>query len=183
MFTLAIGLGIGAGIQALPMDDGNVALSLIFGLIFGPIGTFLFFKIKKRWSLKLVALGFSAAAAGMGAFMGFEEGGFAAVVGFIVGILAFAAIDIALITIFLNAFRPNLALLIKTKAATPAIDIVRKKRGLPFIGQGTSEAENHTGYYEILPLDNAEKSIRELGALINDIQKLGDFGIEKWKAQ
>ena len=51
---------------------------------------------------------------------------------------------------------------------------------LGFAG-GQNEKDDHTGYTEIWPEPDAEPSIREIGAMINDIQKLGDFGVEKWK--
>lgn len=39
------------------------------------------------------------------------------------------------------------------------------------------------GFNEILPENDAEKCIREISAMISDIQKLGDFGIEKWRVK
>ena len=80
--------------------------------------------------------------------------------------------------LILNTIKPNLVLVVKTKSASEAIDIKRKRVGLFGISM---DKEDHTGYTEILPEIDAEKSIREIGALINDIQKLGDFGVEKWK--
>ena len=41
----------------------------------------------------------------------------------------------------------------------------------------------YMGYNEVLPTDETEKAIREIGAIINDIQKLGDYGIAKWKTE
>ena len=41
--------------------------------------------------------------------------------------------------------------------------------------------EKGLGFSEVIPTDESETVIRELSALINDIQKLGDFGIDKWK--
>ena len=34
---------------------------------------------------------------------------------------------------------------------------------------------------EVLPGEDADVAIEELGSMIMDIQKFGDFGIEKWK--
>jgi len=34
---------------------------------------------------------------------------------------------------------------------------------------------------EVLPGEDADVAIEELGSMITDIQKLGDFGIRKWK--
>jgi len=81
-----------------------------------------------------------------------------------------------LITLFIIAFKPNLVLVIKTKGAGEAIDI-RRKKTVRF----SAKDEDHTGYKEVIPTDGAERCIRELNAVIIDIQKLGDYGIEKWK--
>jgi len=37
-----------------------------------------------------------------------------------------------------------------------------------------------TGFAEVTPTDEAEGAIREIGAIIKDIQTLGDLGLEKW---
>jgi hypothetical protein len=43
------------------------------------------------------------------------------------------------------------------------------------------QLEKGLGFTEVIPTEHSEKAIRELGAIINDIQKLGDLGLEKWK--
>ena len=35
---------------------------------------------------------------------------------------------------------------------------------------------------ELLPTAETETAIQEVGAIINDIQRLGDYGIEKWRS-
>lgn len=35
---------------------------------------------------------------------------------------------------------------------------------------------------ELLPTEETDTAIREVGAIINDIQRMGDYGIEKWRA-
>ena len=37
-----------------------------------------------------------------------------------------------------------------------------------------------TGFAEVIPTKETEGAIREIGAMIGDIQKLGDLGLEKW---
>jgi hypothetical protein len=41
-------------------------------------------------------------------------------------------------------------------------------------------SQNGTGFAEVFPTKETEGAIREIGAMIGDIQKLGDLGIEKW---
>jgi len=87
------------------------------------------------------------------------------------------------IALILCCVKTNLVLVIKTKGATGAVEIRRKKPvGLfGIFGNSASDKEEYTGFSEVFPMENTEKSIRELGAIISDIQKYGDYGIEKWK--
>lgn len=159
----------------------NIAGPVILSILFGIAGCIPFFMLKKKWLLKLLCEGCScipllSVGLTISAFSGYIGGA-----GFWGGFLVFLGIIsllIALFTLIVYCIRPNLVLLIKTKSANEAIDIKRKKTGL-----FASKADNqdHTGYKEVLPADDAEKCIREINAMINDIQKLGDFGIEKWK--
>lgn len=142
--------------------------------ILGPILSIVllapFFLINKKWLLKLfingISLGFL-----LPPFTLDGDNFFLLVIGLLV-------IGISLANLVIYSIRPNLVLMVKTNAATDAaIDIQRKKFSL--FGKGANE--EHTGYTEVLPEADAERSIRELGAVINDIKTLGDFGIEKWK--
>ncbi|MBQ7005501.1 MAG: hypothetical protein IJN68_03635 [Clostridia bacterium] len=86
-----------------------------------------------------------------------------------------------LFSVAMFCIRPNLVMIIKTKATSPGVDIRRKKTGIFSFFGGAKEEDDHTGYTEIVPEPDAEVSIRELGALIHDIQQLGDFSIEQWE--
>ncbi len=70
---------------------------------------------------------------------------------------------------------PDLRLCIKTKSAGDAIQIRRKISGL------FKQPEEHTGFSEVLPWKDTSKAITEVGAIIDDIQTMGDLAIEKWK--
>ena len=150
--------------------------------LFALAGTIPFFFVNKRWLLKLLLLGGALAplksygpqielygqvrdSSALEFFGGFMQ------------FLSLIILVIALFALFLYAIKPNLVLIIKTKSAADAIDIRRKK--LPVFG---GKDESHTGYNEVIPAEDAERCIREINAMINDIQKLGDFGIDKWKA-
>lgn len=145
--------------------------AIILSLLFGIAGCIPFFTLKKKWLLKLLCLGgsfMSLAAIGNGFFY----------------VLAFISLAFAIFALVIYTFRPNLVLLVKTKGASDAIDIRRYKKPGIFarLFGNRNEKDNHTGFTEILPLDDTERCIREIDAMINDIQKLGDFGIEKWKS-
>ncbi|MBR5827101.1 MAG: zinc ribbon domain-containing protein [Clostridia bacterium] len=129
-----------------------------------------FFVINKKWLLKLFINGLSFGCL-LTPFTLNSDNFFFILIGLLV-------IGISLANLIIYSIRPNLVIKIKTNAATDsAIDIQRKKFSL--FGKGANE--EHTGYTEVLPEADAEKSIRELFAVINDIKTLGDFGIEKWR--
>ena len=185
LIMLSIGGGIGTGIT-LGLTNGGYEtfLSLVISLILAAGAGALFFMVKKHWLLKLLGLG--AAVSPLVAVASINLSGWGEeFVGLITLLLAIPFAIISLLTVFIYAIRPNLALVIKAKSASAseAIDIRRKKVSIfGFLQAGAqNESMDHTGYTEILPMDDAEASIRELGAVINDIQKLGDFGIEKWR--
>lgn len=162
------------------LSQGSVGIIVFLALLFGIGGCIPFFTVKNKWLMKILCLGasfFSMYNVGkMLANMGHMSGaGFNVILRFL---SAFPFI-FAVFSICVYAISPNLVLLVKTKGGEAALDIKRKKVNL--FGLGTGE-EDHTGYSEIMPMDDVEKCIREMNAVINDIQKLGDFGVEKWRS-
>ncbi len=181
LLVASIGGSIAFGIvSALCMGsiyEGKVFWPTLLTLIVGIAGCIPFYNLKQKWLVKLLCLGGSVYPLYMmGTLLVSSDHSFWG--GLLVFLGSVFLVDLIIALIF-NTIKPNLVLVIKTKSASEAIDIKRKKVGLFGISM---DKEDHTGYTEILPEKDAEKSIREVGALINDIQKLGDFGIEKWKA-
>lgn len=147
---------------------------IFLSLFFGITGILPFFMMQKRWLLKMFLAGVSCGALVIPIFMG---SAFFAVL-FIVPFIA------VFVSGFFCSIRPNLVLSIKPKgAAGAAIDIRRTSTGIGKIFQraGGTESDDHTGFREIFPEEDAEKAIREIGAMINDIQKMGDYAVSKWK--
>lgn len=143
--------------------------------ILGIIGLIPFFAIKKMFLLKMLTSGLSL---GCSAALFTNHGSKFALV------FATIALVTTLTAWFLFCFKPNLIFTIKTTGAVGAIEIRRKKNTgiLSFIfGNNSSEQEEYTGYSDVMPWRETEIAIREIGAIITDIQKLGDFGVEKWK--
>ena len=66
---------------------------------------------------------------------------------------------------------------VRTKSGEAVIPVRHDRHGLNALQNFV------TGYNEVLPTDQTETAIREIGALINDIQKMGDFGIAKWRTE
>lgn len=82
-------------------------------------------------------------------------------------IVLFAA---ALIFLFMSGMKPVVSLAIMCKAGT---DVAIGYQSMQHFRLQTAQ--------ELLPTAETETAIREVGAIINDIQRLGDYGIEKWK--
>jgi len=85
--------------------------------------------------------------------------------------LAFILGIITLICLFLHFIRPNMVISIKNKMGSGEgpVDIRRK----------TIKSDS-TGFAEVIPTEETEGAIREIGAIIKDIQTLGDLGLQKW---
>jgi hypothetical protein len=142
------------------------------GLIFGFGGLAPFFLVKRRFLLKLLPLG-----AAYGAFAVLALAGNPLFL-----FLQFLVVLVVIVGVFLYCMRPDLAIIIKNKGAmeqSPPISIRRRKGGIfQFFSSAT---ENTITFSEVMPTSESEKAIREVGAIIRDIQTLGDMGVEKWK--
>ena len=150
----------------------SITTMAILTFLLGAAGWVPSFTVKKHWLLKLLSLGASTMLFLRGRVLTSFSADFWR--GFFM-FFCILSVLLVLATLLIHAIRPNLVLLIKTKSAHEAIDIRRKKL------KSFSDRDEHTGYTEVLPADDADMCIIEINALINDIQKLGDFGIEKWK--
>lgn len=83
----------------------------------------------------------------------------------IIGVLCALALSI------LAGVVDDLHILIKIKGAHGAIEIGRKLRN-----------DERSGFSVVRPWKDTEIAIREIGALLDDIKRFGDAGIDKWKA-
>ena len=154
-------------------------LGIILSLVVGIAGLIMFFAIKKKWLGKLLtcaqgAMSFYTVAQVAKLYARLKDSGF---VNFLGSVLVFLAIISAvsfLVAIFLFCFRPNLILSIKNKSGIGDALNIRRDTLL------SKKNETGTGFTEVIPTDETERAIREIGAMISDIQKLGDFGVEKW---
>ena len=159
-------------------SDPSITAFTIFTFIVGIAGCIPFFMLKKKWLVKLLCQGASFIPlmfcslihSSIHAWDG--KTGFAHFIMF----LGIISVIFALVALFFQTIRPSLVMIVKNKAGHDVVDIQRIKMAL--FGR---PQEDHTGYAEVIPASDAEKCIREINAMINDIQKLGDFGIEKWK--
>ena len=142
----------------------------LLGLLFGSIGLVPFFAIKKRFLLKLV-------------FLGIAYGSFAviALAGNPVWLFLFwVSVLLTVFGLFLNCMRPDFTIIIKNNGASESAPIIiRRSRG--FFEIFARRSGNVLMFSEVIPTPETEKAIREMGAIIRDIQTHGDFVIDKWK--
>ena len=147
------------------------ALMTIFGILLGIGGIVPFFIMYKRFGLKLFILCFSN--------FGFQLSLVASEAKLFNLFLGISVI-ITIICMFLYCFRPNLVISVLNKVGSPAAIDVRRTSYIKMLLEEILE-EKGIGFTEVIPTEESESAIREICAIISDIQKLGDFGIEKWK--
>lgn len=75
-----------------------------------------------------------------------------------------------LIFLFMSGMKPVVSLAVMCKAGT---DVAIGYQSMQHFRLQTAQ--------ELLPTAETETAISEVGAIINDIQRLGDYGIEKWQ--
>lgn len=138
----------------------------------------LFFILKTKHWLKLIL--FSVA---IGAVIGTTGSPISAIdIVFGLKLFTFANIIIFILCIgwFFAVLRvclvPDLAFIVKTKSASDVVQIRRRAWGFFF-----KQPQEYIGFSEVIPWDDTDKAAEELGAMINDLQMLGDMAIETWK--
>ncbi len=85
-------------------------------------------------------------------------------------LLFFIFVIISFIVLFLFSLRPSVSVAIMSKAGT----------GTPVSMRSPSHFKLESAR-EMLPAEDIDIVQKEIGAIISDIQKFGDYGIEKWK--
>lgn len=92
-----------------------------------------------------------------------------------------ACLILLIFNFVLIAYVPNLVLEIKTKGANSPIEIRRKESNGILAFMFNMPKKEYTGYSDVMPGEDTATAMKELGALINDINMLGDAAIEKWR--
>ncbi len=105
--------------------------------------------------------------------------GIAAAFGSLLTIPAIFCFAQLVVSNFLFSFKPNLDFAVCSKMGSGVIHLRCEPGG--FAGLGAMINAAYVGYNEVLPAKDTDRAINEIGALLSDIQKLGDFAIEKWK--
>lgn len=173
----------------------TTVLAVILGLI-GAIAALLpYFMVRKRFVIKLftsaagvaccAALQAHAAYSSFSSSMyGLFSGGSSSFSAW--NILTVPLLIISVVAMIVNLFQvsfvPNLVFIIKTKSAMGGAIEIRRARvsGLFNLIFSSASDMEFTGYNEVLPAAETDIAITEIGAMIDDIQKLGDLGVDKW---
>ena len=158
-------LAIGCAMAIVSETKTNLITAL--GILLGLAGMAPTFLVYRRFWLKLfcadISIGMLASA--MAASGGSD-------------FLLFLMIISVLVTIsnmIIVCFVPNLVLKIKTKGAEGAVSIGSQKSLLQ-----RNVSQDYSGFVEVMPWEDTVLAINELGTLIDDLQKQGDYAIEKW---
>ena len=165
--------------------NGTSVFVGILRYLFGFAGLASFFLLRKKFLLKLLFLGVSYAA-----FLSYKTtfdiddllyrgaGGLFSNIFSGFNLFVIITIIIIIFGLALYSLKPNLVLLIKTKGGIDGAAPIKILSGRSFWAWRQNSG---VGFSEVFPTDESERAIREINALINDIQKLGDHGVQKWK--
>ncbi|MCL2820789.1 MAG: hypothetical protein FWD38_08195 [Oscillospiraceae bacterium] len=170
------------------LRDRKNSPSGFFGVVnflIGLAGLLAFFFLYRKWLLKLVLLGISSAA-----FMPptmfipflisyFEDFlyGYNSSPGIFTMLFGIITLVVIIVGLALYSLKPNLILLIKTKGGLEGAAPIRIKHSSGF---WIWKKDGGIEFSEVFPTNESENAIREINAIISDIQKLGDYGIQKW---
>jgi len=160
----------------------NYWLGIVLSVIFLGLSVFLIFKMKRRYLLKILlsSISFICLLRVLTLFDPSSGSLFLALINSLLMLASYVAlfasgIGIIIFTV-LSSFKPNLAIDIKIKGGASPIQIRRKKSGIEGSKGGASDVE-YTGFSEVLPGRDTDRAISTLGAIINDIQKVGDTSV------
>ncbi len=144
-------------------NGGIIAIGVILGIV-GIVPTFI---VYKRFWLKLLC-----AIVGNGCFSMALAASSSS--GFLSALVVIANI-IVIIDLIIVCFVPNLVIKIKTKGATGAVVIGSQKSMFR-----RKTGDDYSGFAEVMPWEDTIMAMNELGTMIDDLQKHGDYAIEKW---
>ena len=163
---------------------------ILMGVILFFVGISRFFGSKKR-SLKTSNTLGAACGALMGSYIYGSNWSFGGdgynwnqLISPVLVILSVFVFVLCIISIFLISFVPNLVIMVKTKSASGAIEVCRNTGAAFFVtmlGDSDAVKGEFTSYREVMPWKETDLAIKELGAMINDLQTGGDYMIAKWK--
>lgn len=165
IFGLSMGLGRAVG--AIMTSTPNVFLCFLT-IPLGVATSIPFFIMRKHYKTKMFSAGVGISMLiSMIATVEYSDNNFLLVLGLLGSLALFYIAILFFIAMFFSCFQPNLAIVVQSSTAASAVKAVAV----------------YSGYDEVLPSNDTDLVIKEIGAVINDIKTLGDFGVEKWKTK
>lgn len=164
-YGIIFGMTIGIGIN-------YSGFGIFLGLLFGVAGTIPVFIMNKKFMLKVMPC-----AGGLGAFIAavtLSDGNITLM------FFAFLSAIITIASMILASFIPDLIITIKNKSALPGSGAIVLKRTSISAMMKDNVGGISTGFTDVMGTEETNNAFKEINAIIIDIQKLGDFGIEKW---
>ena len=160
------GLAILLAVYVLSQSGSETGIATI-GLILGLLGIAPTFVVYKRFWLKLF---FACLGSGFfsSAMMATRNNWFYVVM-YILSML------IVIIDLLIVCFVPNLVINVKTTGGAHAIKVGSQKS--IFL---RDTGDDYSGFAEVLPWEDTVMAMNEIGTMIDDLQKQGDYAIEKW---
>lgn len=144
-------------------NGGTIAIGVILGFL-GLLPTFI---VYKHFWLKLLCAIISSGCFSLALAASFGNK--------FLGFLVILASFIVIVDLIIVCFVPNLVIKIKTKGATGAVVIGSQKAMYR-----RQTGDDYSGFAEVLPWEDTIMAMNELGTMIDDLQKQGDYAIEKW---
>lgn len=160
-------VGLLISMAAFALGGALGAIPALFAYILGIALAVPFFVIKKKYFIKALCLAVGAGMIFTSAERQIYEHEFLLKMGLFFSVIILLLYIAAL---FLFALKPSLSISVMTKCASDEPIYIWSRQTMVSI-------------MEILPGEDADIAIEELGSMIMDIQKFGDFGIEKWKEE
>jgi hypothetical protein len=158
-----------------------------FGIILGIVGILPTFIIQKHFWLKYFWAQAGAAALTFPLLSLFGEILFSNKNAFLLIVMLLIALInaiVIIINIIILCFIPNFRMEIKTKGASGALVIrgtasVLLRLLYPLFALSQKD-QDYCGFEDVMPWEDTVMAINEVGTMIDDIQKNGDYAIEKW---
>ena len=139
-------------------------ISTVFTILLGIASVFLFFFLKNKKALRHLALSVVMA----GFVLDWKT--FSLLTENSISSLAFkVALIMYLISFLYLAFAPNLVVNIKAKGGSPSMEIRRKD------GLFSFQHNEYTGFAQVIPGPDTEIAMKEIGALIREVQQTGAY--------
>ena len=133
----------------------------------GLVGIFLLPRRQYRW--KLVCIGLMQGSCILSMFLDKGDLNSVIIISALSSMFMTVLVPISIFFLIMAGMKAAVDIQIMCKSGTAAaVNVCGLKRDLPL-------------WTQILPTQETERSIQEVGAIITDIQQLGDYGIEKWK--